>query len=112
MRPRQALCQFHGPLPVIVDQDEDVVDDRRIAGACLGGLNPLVLSEAGGDPEILVAHRALRRDPVSLGHLDDEVGRADAPALGEHASGWNGFLVAQGGTLVDPGQEDGALAGR
>ena len=107
MRPRQAPCQFLGPFPVIVDLDEDVVDDQGIAGAGLGCLDPLVLGEARGDAEILVADCPLRWDLVSLGHLDNEVGRAEVPAFGEHASGRNGPLVAKRGVLVDPGQESG-----
>ena len=92
------------------DEDADVVDDGAVSGHGLGGLDPDVFLEVGGDVEAHDVEDALGGDVEGLGHFEDEVGFADGPALG----GWGGWRgqgeVAGGHFLVDPGHEDGSFS--
>ncbi len=53
------------------------------AGMDLDRLDPLVLGQPGRRLEVLVRHRAARRNRELLVHREDRVGRADRPAVGE-----------------------------
>jgi hypothetical protein len=93
------------------EEDADVVDDRAVARPGFGRLDPDVPGEVGRDAEALVGQDALRGDGVWLGHLEDDIGQADRPALGE-LPGWGQVSrVAERHPLVDPGQQRGTLPG-
>ena len=95
MRLRHAPFVRVGLRLVVVDRDQHMVHDRRIAGTRLGGLDPFVFREARRDAEILIRNRPLRRHGIGLGHLDDEVRLADRPSLGKRPRGGNCLRVAE-----------------
>jgi hypothetical protein len=65
------------------DEGDDVVDDRRVPRADLGGLHPDVVRQLRVDLDELVRHVPLGRDLNLAGHLQNEVGPGDLPSFDE-----------------------------
>ncbi len=63
------------------DRSDHVVDDAAIPRPHLDPLDPLVLGEAGGEDDVLVGDGAGCRHLELDRHLEDDVGRTDAPAV-------------------------------
>ena len=82
-----------------------MVDRRLRAGDVLDSDDVAVLGEAGGDDEGAVDVVAAGRDLEGLGHLDDEVGLAELPAVVVLLGGRCVGGVALGGAGGDPGPD-------
>ena len=65
------------------DEDDNVVDDRRVPRPDLRGPDPDVVRDLRVDLDELVRHRSLGRDLDLAGHLQDKVGPGDLPSLDE-----------------------------
>jgi hypothetical protein len=81
------------------------MDNRTVARADLGRLNPGVFLEVGGHHEILVGYYSFGRDGKRLGEREYQVGLTKAPPLGE--SRFLRFVpgLALTGSAVHPGHD-------
>ncbi len=88
------------------------MDDRGVAWPDLRGLHPYVLRQLRVERDVLVRHRPLGGDFDLLGHLQDEVGRGDAPPFGEDGRRREVGRVAFGRAARDPVGDDLLLLDR
>jgi hypothetical protein len=68
-------------------------------------LNPFVFVEVRRHYDVLVRHRATRRDMERLRNLNHNVRLADVPAIGECKRGGRIFGTTFGCTVVSPGRQ-------
>ena len=85
-----------------VEEEQRVVDDAVVARPELDAPDVLVLVQVERDRERAVDVAALGGHRVRFGHLDDEVGLAERPALRELRQRRQVLGVALGGACLDP----------
>ena len=90
-----------------VDVGQDVVDDPAIADPVLDRRDVLILLEAGRDDEASIDVVARGRDREVGADVDDQVGLAERPVVGELGGGRQVARVALGGPGFGPGDEGG-----
>ena len=95
-----------------VDVGDEVVDDAAIPRGVVDRLEEGVLRQVGRQDEAAVDVRAPGGYGEGLVDLEDQVGRAELPALGELGRGRQVLGIAERGAAVGPGGEDGELGRR
>ena len=71
---------------LLLDEGDDVMHQRAVAGPGFGHRDPFVLGQAGRDNDVLVLNGTARRYGEFRRHGDDQVGWAELPALGPSGS--------------------------
>ena len=102
--PRVGLIALAG-LARDIDIGQDVVDDPAVARPELDGRDVLVFFEAGRDDEAAIDVVAAGGDVEIGADVDDQVGRAELPVVGELGRRRQVGRVALGGVGLGPGDE-------
>src|SRR6266571_974896 len=89
----------------MLDENNDVMNNRGIAWAYLCRLHPAILREVSRDCKMLVVQYSLSRNVELDWHGEHDVGLTDLPALGEARDGRQLFRVAFGSASFDPGYD-------